>query len=72
MNSQLVESLFQVIQTLPDEEKQALTRKLNASNQRRAILEKVKHRNAPPSNPVEILHQVRQERDQQLDDALQN
>ena len=72
MNIQLVESLFQVIQTLSDEEKQALTQKLNAPSQRHTVLERVKHRTPPISDPVELLHQVRQERDQQIDDVLQN
>jgi CRISPR/Cas system Type II protein with McrA/HNH and RuvC-like nuclease domain len=72
MNLKLVDSLVQLVHTLSDEEREIFIQKLNSTKQRHTVLERVKNRQIIPSDPVEILYQVRQERDRQLDDALQN
>jgi hypothetical protein len=70
MNLQLVDSLVQIVHALSDEEKELFTQKLNSAEQRHRILERVKHRQPVSSDPVDILHQVRQERDRQLNDVF--
>lgn len=76
MNTQLVESLFQVINSLSSEEKNLLQEKLQRQEdwekQRSRIVERAKkihaRRGGKPFKPsvTEIIHQMREERDEQL------
>lgn len=76
MNTQLVESLVQVINSLSEEEKKLLEEKLQPESdwekQRSRIIErakKISDRNqGKPLSPsvTEIIHQMRNERDEQL------
>ena len=76
MNTKLVESLVQVINSLSEEEKNLLQEKLqpesNWEQQRSRIMNRAKkihaRRGGKPFMPsvTEIIHQMRQERDEQL------
>ncbi len=76
MNTQLVESLVQVINSLSKEERNLLQEKLqrqsNWEEQRSRIIERAKkihaRRGGKPFKPsvTEIIHQMREERDEQL------
>lgn len=76
MNTQLVESLVQVINSLSSEEKNFLQEKLQRQEdwekQRSRIIERAKkihaRRGGKPFKPsvTEIIHQMREERDEQL------
>lgn len=76
MNTKLVESLVQVINSLSEEEKKLLEEKLQPESdwekQRSRIIErakKISDRNqGKPLSPsvTEIIHQMREERDEQL------
>lgn len=76
MNTKLVESLVQVINSLSEEEKELLEQKLKPQSgwkkQRSRIIEKAKkihaRRGGKPFKPsvTEIIHQMRDERDEQL------
>lgn len=76
MNTQLVESLVQVINSLSSEEKNLLQEKLQRQEdwekQRSRIIERAKkihaRRGGKPFKPsvTEIIHQMREERDEQL------
>ena len=76
MNTQLVESLVQVINSLSEAEKNLLQEKLQRQSdweqQRSRIIERAKkihaRRGGQPFKPsvTEIIHQMREERDEQL------
>lgn len=76
MNTKLVESLVEVINSLSEEEKNLLQEKLqrqeNWEKQRSRIIERAKkihaRRGGKPFEPsvTEIIHQMREERDEQL------
>jgi CHASE3 domain sensor protein len=76
MNTKLVESLVQVINSLSEEEKKLLEEKLQPESdwekQRSRIIERAKkihaRRGGKPFKPsvTEIIHQMREERDEQL------
>jgi CHASE3 domain sensor protein len=76
MNTKLVESLVQVINSLSSEEKKLLEEKLQHQadweKQRNRIIERAKkihaRRGGKPFKPsvTEIIHQMREERDEQL------
>ena len=76
MNTKLVESLVQVINSLSEEEKELLEQKLKPQSgwekQRSRIIEKANkihaRRGGKPFKPsvTEIIHQMREERDEQL------
>jgi CHASE3 domain sensor protein len=76
MNTQLIESLVQVINSLSSEEKNLLQEKLQRQEdwekQRSRIIERAKkihaRRGGKPFKPsvTEIIHQMRDERDEQL------
>ena len=76
MNTKLVESLVQVINSLSEEEKKLLESKLQTKSdwkkQRSRIIERAKkihaRRGGKPFQPsvTEIIHQMREERDEQL------
>ena len=76
MNTKLVESLVQVINSLSEEEKNLLQEKLqpesNWEQQRSRIMNRAKkihaRRGGKPFEPsvTEIIHQMREERDEQL------
>ena len=76
MNTKLVESLVQVINSLSSEEKKLLEEKLQHQSdwekQRNRIIERAKkihaRRGGKPFKPsvTEIIHQMREERDEQL------
>ena len=76
MNTQLVESLVQVINSLSEEEKSLLQEKLQPESNWEATLERIETRRkkihagtgGKPFKPsvTEIIHQMREERDEQL------
>jgi CHASE3 domain sensor protein len=76
MNTQLVESLVQVINSLSEEERNFLREKMQPQSdwekQRSRIIERAKkihaRRGGKPFKPsvTEIIHQMREERDEQL------
>jgi uncharacterized protein YpbB len=76
MNTQLVESLVQVINSLSEEEKNLLREKLQPESNWEATLERIETRRkkihartgGKPFKPsvTEIIHQMREERDEQL------
>ncbi|MBD2776124.1 hypothetical protein ICL16_29710 [Iningainema sp. BLCCT55] len=75
MNTQLVNSLFQVIQSLSPEERDLLEQKMKKPDWRETLdrIEKLRseinaHRGGKPLDPPvdEIIHQMREERDQQI------
>lgn len=76
MNTKLVESLVEVINSLSEEEKNLLQEKLQRQEdwkkQRSRIIERAKkihaRRGGKPFKPsvTEIIHQMREERDEQL------
>ena len=76
MNTKLVESLVEVINSLSEEEKNLLQEKLQHQSdwekQRSRIIARAKkiyaRRGGKPSKPsvTEIIHQMREERDEQL------
>ncbi|WP_019503190.1 hypothetical protein [Pleurocapsa sp. PCC 7319] len=76
MNTKLVESLVQVINSLSEEEKKLLEEKLKPQSdwekQRNRIIARAKkiyaRRGGKPFKPsvTEIIHQMREERDEQL------
>jgi hypothetical protein len=75
MNTQLVDTLVQIIQSLSQEERVLLDEKLKKPNWRETLerIEKLRsqisvRRGAKPFDPPieEIIHQMREERDQQI------
>ena len=76
MNIELVESLVMVINSLSKEEKQLLEEKLQGKSNWEQTLERIEERrkkihartNGEPFQPsvTEIIHQMREERDEQL------
>ena len=76
MNTQLVESLVQVINSLSEEERNLLEEKLHHKSDWEATLERIEARRkkihartgGKPFKPsvTEIIHQMREERDEQL------
>ena len=75
MNTQLIETLAQIIQTLSQEERALLEQKLQKPDWREVLQQVKEHRsqintrraNKPVDTPAEeIIHQMREERTEQL------
>lgn len=75
MNTQLVDGLFQVIQSLSEEERAQLQEKMKKPDERETLerIQKLRakikaRRDGKPFDPSveEIIHQIREERDEQM------